>query len=104
MCVHFCVCVCISVCVCAFLCVRVHAHAPPPPLVSFHSLTLLFTLFCQFSCSSVAVKNISLTVTYIAILATTRTVPVHASSPQAGPSDSPANPELRDLQPLITVF
>ncbi len=28
-------------------------------------------------------------------------MPVHASSPQAGPSDSPANPELRDLQPLI---
>ncbi len=86
-------CVCISVCECAF-----------------HSLTLLFTQFSQFtqftqfSCSSVAVKNISLTVTYIAILATTRTVPVHASSPQAGPSDSPANPELRELQPLFKTF
>ncbi len=28
-------------------------------------------------------------------------MPVHASSPQAGPSDSPANPKLRDIQPLI---
>ncbi len=69
-------------CVCAFLCVSVHAHAPPPPPTcviplintSIHSF---LSVQLQFSCCSVAVKNISLTVTYIAILATTRTVPVH---------------------------
>ncbi len=78
---------------CVHFYVRVVCMLIPPcviPLIntSIHS-------FLLFSCCS----NISLTVTQLFQLLLH--VPVHVSSPRAGPSDSPANPELRDLQPLI---